>query len=129
MPFSLIFEKRIEETPKWLPLVTSIGSVEEINKKLGVVIIQRSLHKPHEITRKSGTVTPGIYIKRGSETFQARREDILSMTGMKNNYTIIVNFTHPITPEQINQISKKTELNISEIVQPPKIPIHFDENH
>jgi simple sugar transport system permease protein len=27
MPFTLIFEKRVEEIPKWLPLATSIGSV------------------------------------------------------------------------------------------------------
>lgn len=27
MPFRLIFEKRVEEVPKWLPLATSIGSV------------------------------------------------------------------------------------------------------
>lgn len=100
-----------------------------LNKKIGVIIIERSLGKPHEITKDCDGVKKGIYLKRGAETFQARREDILFMAGKEGKQCVIVNFTHPITEEQCKQIEEKAGLYISEIVQPTKIPIHFNEDN
>lgn len=97
------------------------------DKTIGVVIIDRSRNKPHEVTHESDTIKPGIYIKRGAETFLARREDILTMTGGGRTQAIIVNFTHPITEVQQKQIEDGTNLYISEVVQPSKVPIHFTE--
>jgi hypothetical protein len=99
----------------------------ETNKRIGVMIIDRSRNKPHEITQECEKIKPGIYLKRGAEVFQARREDILAMTGNGKKQGIIVNFTHPITEDQLRQIEEGTELHISEIVQPSKVPVHFNE--
>jgi hypothetical protein len=74
--------------------------------------------KPHEITQECEKVKLGIYLKRGSEVFQARREDIFAMTGNGKKQGIIVNFTHPITEDQLRQIEEGIELHISEVVQP-----------
>lgn len=108
-------------------------SYREINppgtvKRIGIIIIDRSRHKPHEITQECDKVKPGIYLKRGAEVFQAKREDILAMTGTGKEQGIIVNFSHPITEAQLKQIEEKTNLYISERIQPPKVPIHFNEN-
>jgi hypothetical protein len=100
----------------------------EVSRKIGVAIIERSLNKPHEISRDSGDVKQGIYIRRGAETFQANREDLLAMSGAGKEPVLIVDFTHPLGNEQLSQISNQTGAHIAEVVQPPVIPIHFDED-
>jgi Putative DNA-binding domain len=102
--------------------------VPETEKIIGIVVIERSRQKPHEITRESDSVKPGTYIRRGAETFTAGREDLRHMMGPTDNHTIIVNFTHPMTDAQLSQISQSTGCYISEVVQPLKVPVHFDEN-
>ena len=99
-----------------------------IDKKIGVIIIERSRERPHEITKECEKVKPGIYLKRGGETFSARREDIMAMALSSKDQWLLINFTHPVTDEQIKQIEEKLKISIVEIVQPPKIPIHFNEN-
>lgn len=102
--------------------------VPEIEKTIGIVVIERSRQKPHEITRECDSVKPGTYIRRGAETFTAGREDLRHMMRPTDNHTIIVNFTHPITDAQLSQIGQSTGCYISEVVQPLKVPVHFDEN-
>lgn len=51
------------------------------------------------------------------------------MTGNGKKQGIIVNFTHPINENQLRQIEEGTELHISEIVQPSKVPVHFNETN
>lgn len=99
---------------------------EEINKRIGVVIVKRSRNKPHEIIRDGESVKVGTYIRRGSETYVASAAEMRVIFGSTPNHAVIVNFAHPITEEQCEQIAQNTGLYISEVVQ-PHIPVHFDE--
>lgn len=122
-------QQALNEFSNPIPLVEyQEVSFPKISKKIGVIVVKRSHNKPHEVTRECGSVKPEIYIRRGAETFQTNREDILSMTATSSNHAIIVNFTHPITQEQLNQIKANTGLYISEIAQPPTVPIHFQDD-
>lgn len=101
--------------------------VPEIGRKIGVVIVRRSRNRPHEITRESDSVKPGTYIRRGAETYPATEADVRIMKGTSSQHAIIVNFSHPISEELCQQICSKTNLYIAEVVEPPKIPVNFDE--
>ncbi len=102
--------------------------VPKISRNIGVIIVERSRNQPHEVTRESGDVKRGIYVRRGAEVFQARREELLFMAGSTTNYTVIVNFTHPLNQHQIQQIERQTEVFVADVLSPSKTPVHFDEN-
>jgi hypothetical protein len=102
--------------------------VPDTEKRIGVVIVERSRNKPHEMIRESGNVQRGMYIRRGAETFHASAAELKIMLGTTTNHAVIINFTHPITESQMVQISNKTGIYISDVIQPVKIPIHFNEN-
>jgi len=101
--------------------------VPEVSRKIGVIVVERSRNQPHEIIQESGDVRPGIYVRRGAETFQARREELGFMYGSMSNYTVVVNFTHPLSPHQIQQIEQQADVFIADVLAPSKIPVHFDE--
>lgn len=44
-------------------------NVPGIRKRIGVMLIDRSRNKPHEITQECEKIKPGIYLKRGAEVF------------------------------------------------------------
>ncbi len=103
--------------------------VPEVSRKIGVITIARSRHQPHEIIRESGETTPGIYVRRGAEIFTARREELLYMSGnASSNYTVLVNFTHPLSTYHIRQITQHAQVFIADVLTPSKIPVHFDEH-
>jgi schlafen family protein len=98
------------------------------NRRIGVMIIERSFSKPHEIVRESGDVRPGIYIRRGAETFQASRDDILFMAGNGTKPAIVVNLARPLTEHQLKQIGTLSGFRITEVICPPKSPVEFSED-
>ncbi len=103
--------------------------VPEVSRKIGVIIVERSRNRPHEVTRESGDVKPGIYVRRGAEVFKARREELLFMAGSTTDYPVmIVNFTHPLNQHQIQQIEQRTGVFVADVLSPPQIPVHFDDN-
>lgn len=54
----------------------------KISRKIGVIVIHASYRRPHVIARNSEGIANGqIWVRRGSETFIASREEIIEMTG------------------------------------------------
>jgi len=96
-------------------------------RDIGVIIVPRSVRRPHEIVRESGRVHRGIYVRRGAETFFASREEILEMTAGGRDVCLIVNLGRPITKEQQEQISKLLDVQISEVVEPDEVPPRFGD--
>lgn len=96
-------------------------------RDIGVVIVPRSIRRPHEIIRESGKVQRGIYVRRGAETFHASRGEILEMTAGGRDVCLIVNLGRPLTNEQQEQISRLLDVQISEIVEPDEVPPCFDD--
>ncbi|HID28958.1 MAG TPA: hypothetical protein EYP19_03020, partial [Desulfobacterales bacterium] len=97
-------------------------------KSIGVIVVPRSIRRPHEIIRESGKVQKGIYVRRGAETFQATRAEILEMTTGGRDVCLLVNLGRPITKDQQEQISRLFDVQILEIVEPDEIPPKFDDN-
>lgn len=102
--------------------------VPKTSKNIGVIIVERSRSKPHDMIRESGNIKRGIYIRRGAETFHASGADMKLMLGQTANQALIVNFTHPITEAHKEEIRNKTGVYIYDVVEPMKVPIHFRED-
>jgi hypothetical protein len=99
----------------------------QASRDIGLVIVPRSVRRPHEIIRESGQVRKGIYVRRGAETFLASREEILEMTAGGRDVCLIVNLGRPVTKEQQEQISRLLNVQISEVVEPDEVPPRFND--
>ncbi len=99
-----------------------LASPPALSAKIGVVLVLRSTRRPHEITRESGDVKRGIFIRRGAETFSASREELQEMIASKG-VIILLNFGRPLSPDQMQQLKTLTQAQIDEI----HAPIHFGE--
>lgn len=126
--YQRLIQQALDEFTNPVPQVSYTEvPIQEVRRKIGIIIVERSRNQPHEIIRESGDVTQGIYVRRGAEIFRARREELGFMYGSMSNYTVIVNFTHPLTPHQVKQIAQQGNVFIADILAPSKIPVHFDD--
>lgn len=100
----------------------------QIPRDIGVIVIPRSLVRPHEIARESGKVQRGIYVRRGAETFRAGREEIMEMTGAGRDTCILINLGRPLNKGQQEQICQLRNVFIAEVIQPDQTPPSFHDN-
>lgn len=99
-------------------------AVPGLDKQIGIIVVEPSARRPHELIRDSEGIRRGFYVRRGAETFPATRDDLEAMFDKTKNTAILVNFAHPITPEQIGEIRDRAGIRISEVVD---VPVHFDD--
>ncbi|MBI5292449.1 MAG: putative DNA binding domain-containing protein [Chloroflexi bacterium] len=96
-------------------------------KKIGVIIIPRSLDCPHEIIRDGDGITKGMYVRRGADTFTASREELRAMMG-GTDVRIVLNFLQPLTQLNREQIGQYLNARVYEVLEPRSLPIRLDEN-
>jgi hypothetical protein len=97
------------------------------NKKIGVITIQTSKDRPHEIKRESDKITEGIYIRRGTGTFRATRDEIMSMTDKSIRTPLIINMAREFTEWQLQEMNV-AKIDTSYIIPSPYQKIEFDMN-
>lgn len=99
-----------------VPTVDYQELLHPIGKTIGVVIIHNPLNRPYLVKRQGEGINEGdIFIRRGSATFKANRHEIDEMKGFANS-VVIINFAHPITDVQREQIQKLSGSKIEEII-------------
>lgn len=124
------FERRLQqvlvEAANPVPPVRyEVITVPEIDQRIGVIVVEPSAHRPHELVRSTDGVERGCYIRRGAETFIATRDELKEMFDSKNSAVVVVNFAHPITAAQCEQVRSETGVYIADIID---APAHFDDN-
>lgn len=95
------------------------------NKKIGIITIQTSKDRPHEIKRESDKITEGIYIRRGTGTFRATRDEIMSMTDKSIRTPLIINMARDFTEWQLKEMHL-AKIDTSYIIPSPYRKIEFD---
>jgi len=99
--------------------------VPGLDKRVGVIVVEPSTQRPHELIRDSEGISRGFYIRRGADTFSATREELKAMFDGTASTAVIVNFAHPITAEQQRQIQDNATLYISDVID---VPVHFKDD-
>jgi hypothetical protein len=122
------FERRLQQvlaeaTNPVPPVRLEVLDAPGIDRRIGVIVVEPSPDRPHELIRSTDGVDRGFYIRRGAETFAATREELKRMFDAQASIAIIINFAHPITPEQREQIRAATGIHVVEVVD---VPAHCD---
>jgi len=118
-----ILEKFIEPSPPEIQYY----QIEHPRPKVSLGVLRIiSTNRPYAIKRDGETIRKGdIYIRHGTRTERASREEIIQMSSGSAfpREIIVLNFsTHPLTSEQKRQIERKDKVFIGEIIE---VPAHF----
>ena len=88
-------------------------------KSIGVVEIPRSFARPHAIKRTGvGIEEQDVWIRRGPACFKATLKEIEEMIRGQRQI-IVVNFSHPLTPEQLEKARLMLNCRIEEVIEVP----------
>jgi hypothetical protein len=99
--------------------------VPDTGKRIGVIVVELSAERPHELIRDSEGIRRGCYVRRGAETFPATREDLRAMFDAASAAAVLINFAHPVTAEQLDGLRTETGIWVAEVI---KVDVHFDED-
>ncbi len=90
-----------------------------------VIAIPRSYARPHAIIRASGVVREHeIWVRDGPQVRRATPRELEEMIRGQRN-CIIVNFHHPLTDEQKEQIRLLMNMRIEDVIP---VPVHFEHD-
>jgi hypothetical protein len=98
----------------------------QAEKTLGVLEIARSFNRPHRLKGDSDKEEPGVYLKRGGDTFSASLEEIEAMRSASQDSRLILNFGRGLTHAQMLQLKNLLE-NLPEVINLPDLPVQFQE--
>jgi len=127
---SELFERRLQqvlaEATNPVPSVRyEVVEVPDLDKRIGVIVVELSPQRPHELIRTTDGVDRGFYVRRGAETFPASRDEMRAMFDPAISVATIVNFAHPITPAQREQIRVGAGVYVADVIN---VPAHCDNN-
>jgi hypothetical protein len=107
------------------PIRYEVLDVPGTDKHIGVIVVELSADRPHELTRDSEGIRRGCYVRRGADTFLATRDELRAMFDPANAAAVLLNFAHPTTGEQLDGLRAETGIWILEVI---KIDVHFDDD-
>ncbi len=86
-------------------------------RTLGVVVIPRSFMQPHVVKTDGESIRVGdIYVRRGSETFPASREELRRMFDIRGGTRVLINFGRSISGPQMRQLQALLGAPIYEVI-------------
>ena len=92
-------------------------------KAMGVVEVPRSFARPHAIKRAGvGIQEHDIWVRRGPACFKASPKEIEEMIRGQRR-VIVINFSHPLTDEQLEKARLLLNCRIEEVIQ---VPVQLD---
>lgn len=123
------FERRLQQlladaTEPVPPVHYKEVPVPGLDRRIGVIVVEPSQLGPHELCRRTEPLHPGFFVRRGAETFPAKRAELEALFKGGSGRVVLINFTHIITPEQITQIHAVSGLTVAEVID---VPVHFDD--
>jgi hypothetical protein len=98
----------------------------DAGKPILVVVVLRSIRRPHEIIREGEGVRKGIFVRRGAETFQASGAELAEMYGRSSEVCLVVNLGRPLSPTHLQQIEQVMDDHVLEVIEPDIVPFQFD---
>lgn len=116
-----LYRQMMESLNEYIYPVPKISLKEFVyqptEKKISVIVIAKSYARPHFIRKTcAGIEANDIYIRRGSACAKANPHEIEQMYKSQRQI-IIVNFTHPLTEDQLQDIRRELNCIIQRIIE------------